>query len=163
MDDRDASVDIGAALAQAQARVVDWIEGMVRALPNFLAAILVLLAFWLVARLARRVVHRITRRVSDHPAVADLIATIAYLAVLALGTFLALGVLQLDKTVTSLLAGAGILGLALGFAFQSTAENFVARDHGLPPAVPDRRHHRDRRPQGRRRDARDARNRAAHL
>lgn len=34
--------------------------------------------------------------------------------------------LNLDKTVTSLLAGAGIIGLALGFAFQDIATNFIA-------------------------------------
>ena len=39
---------------------------------------------------------------------------------------MALDVLGLDKTVTSLLAGVGILGLALGLAFQSTGENYVA-------------------------------------
>lgn len=126
MDELDLRIDIGAAFIQAQARVVGWIEGLVGALPNFFAALLVLIMFWIVARIARRIVDRVMRRVSDHPAVADLITTIVYLAILATGTFLALGVLQLDKTVTSLLAGAGILGLAVGFAFQSTAENFVA-------------------------------------
>lgn len=38
----------------------------------------------------------------------------------------ALIVLGLSKTVTTLLAGVGILGLALGFAFQDIAENFIA-------------------------------------
>jgi small conductance mechanosensitive channel len=35
-------------------------------------------------------------------------------------------VLGLDKTVTSLLAGAGVLGLALAFAFQDIAGNFMS-------------------------------------
>lgn len=126
MDDLDLTVDLTAALAQAQAKVVDWIEGLIAGLPNFLAALLVVIAFWILALVARRVTGRVMRRVSDHPAIADLVTSVVYLLVLATGAFLALGVLQLDKTVTSLLAGAGILGLALGFAFQSTAENFVA-------------------------------------
>lgn len=42
------------------------------------------------------------------------------------GLFFALGVLNLDKTVTSLLARVGVIGLALGFAFQDTAANFMA-------------------------------------
>ena len=126
MEDLDLTVDLGAAFAQAQAKVVAWIEGLIGALPNFLAALLVLVAFWIVARVARRVAHRVMRRIFDHPAVADLITNLVFLVILATGTFLALGVLRLDKTVTSLLAGAGILGLAIGFAFQSTAENFVA-------------------------------------
>ena len=39
---------------------------------------------------------------------------------------MALGILQLDKTVTSMLAGVGIIGLALGFAFQDTIANLVS-------------------------------------
>ena len=42
------------------------------------------------------------------------------------GVFVALGVVGLDKTVTSLLAGAGIIGLALAFAFQDLAANFLS-------------------------------------
>jgi small conductance mechanosensitive channel len=34
--------------------------------------------------------------------------------------------LNLEKTVTSLLAGVGLIGLALGFAFQDTASNFIS-------------------------------------
>jgi small conductance mechanosensitive channel len=37
-----------------------------------------------------------------------------------------LGVLGLDKALTSLLAGIGVVGLALGFAFQDIAANFVS-------------------------------------
>ncbi len=40
--------------------------------------------------------------------------------------FVALSILNLDKAVTSILAGAGILGLALAFAFQDIASNFMS-------------------------------------
>lgn len=40
--------------------------------------------------------------------------------------FVALSVLKLDRAVTSLLAGSGIIGLALAFAFQDIASNFIA-------------------------------------
>jgi small-conductance mechanosensitive channel len=43
-----------------------------------------------------------------------------------IGVFIALGILNLDGTVKSLLAGAGIIGLALGFAFQDIASNFIS-------------------------------------
>lgn len=45
---------------------------------------------------------------------------------LLVSTFFALGVMNLDKTVTSLLAGVGVVGLALGFAFQDIAANFMS-------------------------------------
>ncbi|MFT4803596.1 MAG: small conductance mechanosensitive channel [Cyclobacteriaceae bacterium] len=37
-----------------------------------------------------------------------------------------LGVLGLDKALTSLIAGIGVLGLVLGFAFQDIAEDFIS-------------------------------------
>jgi small conductance mechanosensitive channel len=121
-----AAFDIQASLADAWSKVTGWIEGLVESLPNLIAAIVVLLAFWGLARLVRRVVARVARRIADQPEINRLIASAAYIATLGLGLVLALGVLNLDKTVTSLLAGAGILGLALGFAFQDIAENFIA-------------------------------------
>lgn len=45
---------------------------------------------------------------------------------LGIVVFIALSVLQLDKAVTSILAGAGIIGLALAFAFQDIASNFIS-------------------------------------
>jgi len=36
-----------------------------------------------------------------------------------------LGVLGLNKALTSLLAGIGVIGLALGFAFQDIVANFI--------------------------------------
>lgn len=59
-------------------------------------------------------------------ALARLLGTVTYAAVIAIGLFVALGVLKLDKTVTSLLAGAGILGLAIGFAAQNLAANLLS-------------------------------------
>ncbi|MDX1532065.1 MAG: mechanosensitive ion channel [Rhodothermales bacterium] len=103
-----------------------WVEGLILLLPNFVAAAILVVVFALLAKGVRRVVHGVLRRTSSMEQVNSLLATIAYVVVLAVGLFLALGVLGLDKTVTSLLAGAGIIGLALGFAFQDLASNFIA-------------------------------------
>jgi len=46
--------------------------------------------------------------------------------VLGVTFFVALSILNLDKAVTSILAGAGIIGLALAFAFQDIASNFMS-------------------------------------
>ena len=50
----------------------------------------------------------------------------ALLVVLSVGVFIALDFMGLKSTVTSLLAGAGIVGLAIGFAFQDMTENLIA-------------------------------------
>lgn len=103
-----------------------WLTAVVAMLPNFGLAVLVLILFWLVAKVVRAVVRRGMSRISNNRAVINLFATLTYVALLAVGFFMALGVLQLDKTVISLLAGAGILGLALAFAFQDATENLIS-------------------------------------
>lgn len=103
-----------------------WGRAFILGLPNFLLAILTVVAFWLLARGARNVVRRLLHRVSHSEQVTYLLAQMVYIAVLTAGTFIALGILGLQKTVASLLAGAGIIGLALGFAFQDIAANLMA-------------------------------------
>lgn len=118
--------DLQQTLRAMMEKVSGWVEGFILALPNFVAAVLVLVLFWIAARVVRRIAARGLERVSSYRAVNRLLSTIAYIGVLAVGLFVALGVLDLDKTVTSLLAGAGILGLAIGFAAQDTVENLLS-------------------------------------
>ena len=49
-----------------------------------------------------------------------------YITFVGISLFIVLSILQLDKAVTSILAGAGIIGLALAFAFQDIAANFIS-------------------------------------
>jgi small conductance mechanosensitive channel len=126
VDTTSTAFDIENSLRDAWGKVAGWADGLVESLPNLIAAAVVLLGFWGLARVTRNVVRKVVDRIADQPEVNRLVATAAYVAVLALGLVLALGALNLDKTVTSLLAGAGILGLALGFAFQDIAENLIA-------------------------------------
>ena len=126
VDTTSAVVDVEAALGNAWGKVTGWTFGLIESLPNVLAAVVVLIVFWGLGRVVRSAVRRITGRMAHQPEISRLIAAAAYVAVLGIGLVLALGTLNLDKTVTSLLAGAGILGLALGFAFQDIAENFIA-------------------------------------
>lgn len=95
-------------------------------LPNIAVAVLVVVAFWLLAKGVRKTITNVLQRTSSNKEVNGLIANVFYVATIAAGAFVALGVLGLDKTVTSLLAGVGIVGLALGFAFQDLAANFMA-------------------------------------
>ncbi len=107
-------------------KLTGWLDALILMLPNFAAAVVVVFIFWLLARLARKVLTSVMRRVSHYTQVNGLIASIGYLIILVTGVFIALGILNLDKTVTSLLAGVGIIGLALGFAFQDIAANFIS-------------------------------------
>lgn len=103
-----------------------WLKGAITILPNFAVAIVVVLAFVGLAKLIRWGIKRVFRKANTNVAVLNLVASIFYILTLLIGMFIALGLLNLDKTVTSLLAGAGIIGLALGFAFQDIAANFLS-------------------------------------
>ena len=108
------------------AKFTSWLEVAILLLPNLAGALIVLFVFWFLARMARGLVRNLLGRVSDNRQIVGLLATLAYVGVVAVGGFVALGILNLDKTVTALLAGVGVIGLALGFAFQDLAANFMS-------------------------------------
>ncbi|GAA6182925.1 MULTISPECIES: mechanosensitive ion channel family protein [Alteromonadaceae] len=103
-----------------------WLESGIKHLPNFVVAILLAIVFGLIAKFVGRAVRNVLRRTLESRQIADLLASIIKVMVLIAGLFIALDFLGLTGTVTSLLAGAGIVGLALGFAFQDMAENLIA-------------------------------------
>jgi len=114
------------ALNELLTKLTGWLEAVILLLPNLLVAVVVAIAFGIASRVVRRGVQAAMSRVSSHPSINKLIGTMAGLVVLGAGIFVALGIVGLDKTVTSLLAGVGIVGLALGFAFQDIASNFMS-------------------------------------
>lgn len=107
-------------------KLLGWLETLIVMLPNLLLAVVIFCAFYYSGRFLRNALQRPLGRVIHTRAIMDLLLNLFSIAFVAVGLFVALSVLQLDKAVTSLLAGAGIVGLALGFAFQDIAANFVS-------------------------------------
>lgn len=126
MDSTAITADVTNAFSIVVEKVNSWFYSAIDMLPNFVVAIVVVILFALLAKLARWAIHKVFAKNTTNISVVRLFGTIAYFSVIAAGVFIALGVLNLEKTVTSLLAGAGILGLALGFAFQDIAANFLS-------------------------------------
>lgn len=109
-----------------QEKLLRWWVSVIRMLPNMVLAILVFILFYFMAKMLRNWVNRLMLRISDSPSMSGLFATIAYLILFLAGAFIALDILRLEKAVTSLLAGAGIIGLVMGFAFQDLTSNFIS-------------------------------------
>jgi small conductance mechanosensitive channel len=107
-------------------KLIGWGQQAILALPNLIAATLVLLVFWVASRALRSTFARVLARTHAPQPIQRLLVQFAGMAVIAAGFSVALGILELDKALASLLAGAGILGLAVGFAFQDIAANFMA-------------------------------------
>lgn len=107
-------------------KIIDWYEGLVALLPNLVLAIILLVAIMVSARFLKKWTLEAFNRFSDNKAVNKLLSSLATGVFIIAGLFVVLGVLNLDKTVTSLLAGAGIVGLALGLAFQEPIINTIS-------------------------------------
>ncbi len=103
-----------------------WLDTFISMLPNMAVALLLFLVFLVLAKLGRKFFTKVFTKASENKALENLFSTFIYASILGIGFFIILGVLGLDKAVTSLLAGIGVVGLALGFAFQDIAANFVA-------------------------------------
>ncbi|MFV1872709.1 MAG: mechanosensitive ion channel family protein [Oleiphilus sp.] len=103
-----------------------WMETGVETIPNFVVAVVVICVFALIAKIASFALKRVFRRSMESQQIADLLVSILRVFILGVGLFVALEILGLKGTVTSLLAGAGIIGLAIGFAFQDMTENLIA-------------------------------------
>lgn len=116
------SESLGALVDKLQA----WLNSLILVIPNMVVALGIVVITALIARLVENLAHRAMNRVTGQKTLNSLASTIAKVLTFAIGLFVALGVMGLDKTVTSLLAGAGVVGLALAFAFQDIAQNFMS-------------------------------------
>lgn len=103
-----------------------WLATLIEMLPNLAVALIVVILFIVLGKLARKAVKKLLYKITPNKTIINLLETVAGVIVTGIGIFIALSILQLDGTVTSLLAGAGIIGLALGFAFQDIASNFIS-------------------------------------
>ena len=107
-------------------KLTTWLEATIKHLPNIVVALLIAVVFSIIARIAGKTIKKVLHRTLESTQIANLLASIFKISILIAGIFIALDFLGLTGTVTSLLAGAGIIGLAIGFAFQDMTENLIA-------------------------------------
>jgi small-conductance mechanosensitive channel len=92
--------------------------------PKLLAGLVVLVVFWVVASVGRRLIAVAAPRVKADTSVVLLLSRLYYYGVLIFGAITALGTVGLD--VRALVAGLGLTGFALGFALKDVLSNFVS-------------------------------------
>ncbi|MBD3636855.1 MAG: mechanosensitive ion channel [Crocinitomicaceae bacterium] len=103
-----------------------WWDAFVSMLPNFVLSLIVLVLFIFLARYARKGLCKILDKTYKNKELTRVLGKVFYVTVIVTGLMFALSILKLDKTVTSVLAGAGIIGIALSFAFQDMAANLIS-------------------------------------
>lgn len=120
------SADFKNIVSILKGKIIDWYEAIIGSIPNLIAAFIVLLFFFLISRFIKNFVHKILSKFIKNHTINNLLTSLIYFITIVLGLFISLEILNLEKTVTSILAGAGVIGLALGFAFQEIASNFMS-------------------------------------
>ncbi|MEP6645598.1 MAG: mechanosensitive ion channel [Saprospiraceae bacterium] len=103
-----------------------WVHELISMLPNILLAAVVFVIGLYIARSIKKLSLRLINKIFKNTTLNSLFASVIYISLVGIILFIVLSILQLDKAVTSILAGAGIIGLALAFAFQDIAANFIS-------------------------------------
>lgn len=103
-----------------------WINDAVVAIPNLVLAAIVLALGIFLARYVNKYASRVVRRFSSQGAVNRLISSIITTIFVLFVIMVVLSILQLDTALQSLLAGAGVAGLAIGLALQDPIVNLFS-------------------------------------
>lgn len=119
-------MDVNKAYELISTKLTGWLHDFIRLLPNMLmSAVILVLGFYL-ASFIKKIALKLISKISVNGTLNQLFSSVVYVFFIGIVIFIVLSILQLDKAVTSILAGAGILGLALAFAFQDIASNFMS-------------------------------------
>lgn len=95
-----------------------------RSLPSIFISVVILLVFWLAARVLGRFIHRIGTRAKVNPDVLGLLVWSGKVTALSVGVVTAAGNAGID--IGALLAGLGLTGFAIGFALKDIISNWLS-------------------------------------
>lgn len=104
-------------------KLAEWMDSLILSLPNFILAVLVFILFVFIAKYAAKIVDRVLKFKVKQDSIREITVKVLKVVIILIGFFIALGLLNLDKVLTSVLAGAGVVGLAIGLALQGTLNN----------------------------------------
>ncbi|WP_343344295.1 mechanosensitive ion channel domain-containing protein [Sphingomicrobium sp. XHP0239] len=120
--ERDLSLDTGLT---GLASIGERIDGLVAVLPLLALAIAIAAAVMVVGYLIAGL-GGLWRRILPNAFLAELVASAVRFASVVIGIVIALDMLGAAALLGAVLGGAGIIGIALGFAMRDTVENYVA-------------------------------------
>lgn len=124
---KDEVFDTSEAIKDIWDKLAHWINSFVLNIPNILLAIIVFFTFVIIAKYIGKLSNRLLlKRRHMQQSVRSLSVRFLKLTTITIGFFFALSLLHLDTVLTSFLAGAGVMGLALGFALKGTLNNTVS-------------------------------------
>lgn len=121
----ERNLDLDTNLTPALGQFGDHLRGLARALPLLgvalgIAVVIGMLGYWLAS------IKRLWRWLAPNPFLAELAATFVRFAAIVLGLIAALELLGATALLGGVLGGAGVIGIALGFAVRDTVDNYVS-------------------------------------
>lgn len=121
----ERTVDLRERFVPSMRRIAGWLQDALLLLPLLAAAALVVAAFWWLARRFGRA-DRLFARFTDNKLIQGIARQIGTTVLVLVGLYLGLEILGATTLVGAVLGTAGVVGLALGFAFRDIVENYLA-------------------------------------
>lgn len=120
-----ASVDVGERVSPFFRRIRTMGENAIGAAPIFLLALVTFaliggLGWWLAS------LSRFWRRLSPNPFIGELLAQAVRVLGFVIAIIIALNLLGATALIGTILGGAGVIGLAIGFAVRDSLENYIS-------------------------------------
>ncbi len=113
-------------LDRVRERVQAMLNGMIASIPNLIVAFLVLFVFWIIARVAKNFAVRTGQRHTHAANLGIVVGLIVEWTIAVAGALVALSVVAPSFQAKDLINMLGVGGLAIGFAFKDTFQNFLA-------------------------------------
>lgn len=114
--------DLDGALGTIQ----EWVNGFIASLPNLVVAVLIIVGFYFLARLVRKLILSMTESRERSQSVGIVIGRLSFGLIVILGFLIALMILIPSFTPGQLLGALGVSSIAIGFAFKDILQNFLA-------------------------------------
>ncbi|MBD0777941.1 mechanosensitive ion channel [Maribacter sp. ANRC-HE7] len=114
---------IGEAWNKMIDRIEGWVDQLIISLPNIIIAVMVFILAIILSKYISRLSLKLLGKSKLQPSMRQVISKLVSVFVILMGLFLILGILDLSKTLNTILTGAGVAGLAVGLALQGALAN----------------------------------------
>lgn len=119
------TTEVADRVAPTVERIRELTAGLYARLPLMAIALLILIAFWYLAKYVTRSQIPFIRR-SDNPLVHSVFKQVVRTVIVLVGVLIALDLLGATALVGAVFGAAGLAGLAIGFALRDIVENYLA-------------------------------------
>lgn len=104
-------------------KLQSWLDALVVNIPNLIIALIVFTVSFFLSKYVSKLALKLMDKSRLQESMKNLISKVVSIIVVLLGLFLVLGILDLGKALNTILAGAGVVGLAVGLALQGALAN----------------------------------------